>query len=203
MLQRFLSFVLCGDPIALSQIQKHPCSYLVHEPIVPLHGSCDKLVPRCSSQETDRFEEPGPFNSLCQNISHFAAIFLHVHVTFGSKSFVFCYSLWQAVCMYRTRLSHISHVTLRGCLAGCQQCRSAAKSTGGYTVKKFAYFRHRYSLTGVSGSVLSGAIELHEIVTEPVHQVSSLPESGSLIVLGSVLIFGASLLRRRKTERSR
>jgi hypothetical protein len=71
------------------------------------------------------------------------------------------------------------------------------------TVKKFAYFVIGILLLIVSGSVLSGAIELHEIVTEPIHRVSGLPESGGLIVLGSVLIFGASLLRRRKTERSR
>jgi hypothetical protein len=71
------------------------------------------------------------------------------------------------------------------------------------TVKKFAYFVIGIILLTVSGGVLSGAIELHEIVTAPVHRVSSLPESGGLIVLGSVLIFGASLLRRRKDERSR
>lgn len=70
-------------------------------------------------------------------------------------------------------------------------------------MKKLAYFFIGIILLIVCGSALSGAIELHEIVANNIHRVSSLPESGGLIVLGSVLIFGASLLRRRKSERSR
>jgi len=71
-------------------------------------------------------------------------------------------------------------------------------------VKKLAYFFIGIILLIVCGSALSGANELHEIVANNIiHRVSSLPESGGLIVLGSVLIFGASLLRRRKSERSR
>jgi hypothetical protein len=73
----------------------------------------------------------------------------------------------------------------------------------GSTVKKIAYSIIGILLLILCGGVFSGAIELHEIVTTPIHRVSSLPESGGLIVLGSVLIFGASILRRRKAERSR
>jgi len=70
-------------------------------------------------------------------------------------------------------------------------------------VKKLAYFVGGLLLFLIAGSVLSQALELHEIIATPIRRVSSLPESGGLIVLGSVLIFGASILRRRKTERSR
>jgi uncharacterized membrane protein len=70
-------------------------------------------------------------------------------------------------------------------------------------VKKITYSFIGILLLMICGSLLSGANELHEIVTTQIHRVSSLPESGGLIVLGSVLIFGASILRRRKTERGR
>ena len=78
-----------------------------------------------------------------------------------------------------------------------------SNATGGPQVKKIAYFFIGILLLIVCGSVLSGANEVHEIVSTNIHRVSSLPESGGLIVLGSVLIFGASILRRRKAERSR
>jgi hypothetical protein len=70
-------------------------------------------------------------------------------------------------------------------------------------VKKIAYFIFSLLLLILGGSIFSGANELHEVVLNQIHRVSSLPESGSLIVLGSVLIVGASILRRRKAERSR
>lgn len=70
-------------------------------------------------------------------------------------------------------------------------------------VKKIAYFSIGIILLIVCGSVLSGANELHEIVSANIHRVNSLPESGGLVVIGSVLIVGASILRRRKAERSR
>jgi hypothetical protein len=70
-------------------------------------------------------------------------------------------------------------------------------------VKKIAYFIFSLLLLILGGSIFSGANELHEVVSTQIHRVSSLPESGSLIVLGSVLIVGASILRRRKAERSR
>jgi hypothetical protein len=70
-------------------------------------------------------------------------------------------------------------------------------------VKKIAYFAFSVLLLIVGASVFSGANELHEVVSNQIHRVNSLPESGGLIVLGSVLIAGASILRRRKAERSR
>lgn len=70
-------------------------------------------------------------------------------------------------------------------------------------VKKIAYFIFSLLLLILGGSIFSGANELHEVVSNQIHRVSSLPESGSLIVLGSVLIVGANILRRRKAERSR
>jgi hypothetical protein len=70
-------------------------------------------------------------------------------------------------------------------------------------VKKIAYFVFGILLLILWGSIFSGASELHEVVANQIHWVNALPESGGLVVLGSVLIVGASILRRRKTERSR
>ncbi|HZS28383.1 MAG TPA: PEP-CTERM sorting domain-containing protein [Candidatus Angelobacter sp.] len=69
-------------------------------------------------------------------------------------------------------------------------------------MKKFAYFWAGISLLFIC-SVSSGASELHEIIASHIERFNSFPESGSLIVLGSVLIFGASILRRRRAARSR
>ena len=82
-------------------------------------------------------------------------------------------------------------------------CNLKRYTSDGYIVKKFTYFFIGIILLIVCGGALSGANELHETVSNNIHRVSSLPESGGLIVLGSVLIVGASLLRRRKTERGR
>jgi len=49
----------------------------------------------------------------------------------------------------------------------------------------------------------SGAIELHHVIASHIESFNSFPESGGLIVLGSLLIFGASILRRRRAARSR
>jgi hypothetical protein len=70
-------------------------------------------------------------------------------------------------------------------------------------VKKFTYFFVGISLLMLCGSILSGALELHDVVSEHIERFISFPESGGLIVLGSVLIFGASILRRRRAGRSR
>jgi hypothetical protein len=70
-------------------------------------------------------------------------------------------------------------------------------------VKKFTYFFVGIVLITVCGSVLSGAVELHHVISDNIQRFNSFPESGSLIVLGSVLILGASILRRRKAARSR
>jgi len=70
-------------------------------------------------------------------------------------------------------------------------------------VKKFSYLLFGL-LLAVSGSVSSGATELHEAISTNIQRFNSFPESGGLIVLGSVLILGASILRRsRKAARSR
>lgn len=70
-------------------------------------------------------------------------------------------------------------------------------------MKKFAYFRAGISLLFICSSMSSGASELHEIIASHIERFNSFPESGGLIVLGSVLIFGASILRRRRAARSR
>jgi hypothetical protein len=70
-------------------------------------------------------------------------------------------------------------------------------------VKKFTYFFVGISLLTLCGSVVSGALELHDVVSEHIERFTSFPESGGLIVLGSLLIFGASILRRRRAGRSR
>ena len=49
----------------------------------------------------------------------------------------------------------------------------------------------------------SGAIELREVVASHMERFNAFPESGGLIVLGVLLIFGASILRRRRAARSR
>lgn len=65
-------------------------------------------------------------------------------------------------------------------------------------VKKFTY-----SILGIlffvfSGSLLSGALQVHDVISEHIQRFNSFPESGWLIVLGSLLISGASVLRRRR-----
>ncbi|MGC2697702.1 MAG: PEP-CTERM sorting domain-containing protein [Candidatus Angelobacter sp.] len=66
-------------------------------------------------------------------------------------------------------------------------------------MKKFTYFFVGVLLLIVSGS----ALEVHNVVSAHIQRINSFPESGSLIVLGSVLIVGASFLRRRRAARSR
>ena len=73
----------------------------------------------------------------------------------------------------------------------------------GTMVKKITYFIAGILLLVLGGSVLSGAVELHSLLTANIQRFSSFPEYGSLMVLGSVLIFGATILRRKRTARSR
>jgi hypothetical protein len=72
-------------------------------------------------------------------------------------------------------------------------------------VKKISYFLVLLSL--VFGSVLSGALAVHnvnvDVVAEHIERFNLFHESGSLIVLGSVLIMGATFLRRRRAARTR
>jgi hypothetical protein len=77
------------------------------------------------------------------------------------------------------------------------------KSMDWSMVKKFTYFVVGIFLLFISGSVFSGALELHDVISDHVQRFGSFPESGWLIVLGSVLISGAAFLRRRRAARSR
>jgi hypothetical protein len=65
-------------------------------------------------------------------------------------------------------------------------------------VKKFTY-----SIIGVlifvfAGSLFLGALEFHNAIADGVQHFESFPESAWLIVLGSLLISGATVLRRRR-----
>ena len=71
-------------------------------------------------------------------------------------------------------------------------------------MKKFTYSIIGIFLLLISGSVLSGALELHSVISDRMPRLESFPESAWLIVLGSLLISGATFLRRRRAaQRSR
>jgi len=70
-------------------------------------------------------------------------------------------------------------------------------------VKKISYFVPGVLMLLVFGSALSGALEVHNVVAEHIEHFNSFHESGSLIVLGSLLITGATFLRRRRAARTR
>jgi len=65
-------------------------------------------------------------------------------------------------------------------------------------VKKFTYTIIGILLFLLSGSLLSGALQFHNVISENIQRFDSFPESGWLIVLGSLLISGATVLRRRR-----
>ncbi len=65
-------------------------------------------------------------------------------------------------------------------------------------VKKFTYSVIGILLFLLSGSLLSGALQFHNVISEQMQRFDSFPESGWLIVLGSLLISGATVLRRRR-----
>jgi hypothetical protein len=72
----------------------------------------------------------------------------------------------------------------------------------GSTVKKFTYFSIAIFLFFIfAGSVLSGALELHTAISGHMQRFDSFHESWSLVLLGSLLITGATVLRRRKAAR--
>jgi hypothetical protein len=73
----------------------------------------------------------------------------------------------------------------------------------GTIVKKFTYFIIGIFLLFISAGVFSGAVELHSAISDGVQHFQSFPESGWLIVLGSLLITSASFLRRRRAARTR
>jgi len=70
-------------------------------------------------------------------------------------------------------------------------------------VKRFTYFFAAVAFLLIFCSMSSGAIELREVVASHMERFNAFPESGGLIVLGVLLIFGASILRRRRAARSR
>jgi hypothetical protein len=70
-------------------------------------------------------------------------------------------------------------------------------------LKKFTYSIIGIFLLLISGSAFSGALELHNVISDRMQRFDSFPESGWLIVLGSLLISGATFLRRRRAARSR
>lgn len=69
-------------------------------------------------------------------------------------------------------------------------------------MKKIAYLCIGVFLPAFCSSV-AGAAEFHDVISIQLQRINSFPESGSLIVLGSVLISGATILRRRKAARHR
>jgi hypothetical protein len=65
-------------------------------------------------------------------------------------------------------------------------------------VKKFTYSIIGILLFLLSGSLLSGALQFHNVISDGIQRFDSFPESAWLIVLGSLLISGATVLRRRR-----
>ena len=76
-------------------------------------------------------------------------------------------------------------------------------SMGANMVKKFTYFILGLFVILISGSALSGALEFHNVISSGIQRVDSFPESAWLVVLGALLISGATFLRRRRAARSR
>lgn len=70
-------------------------------------------------------------------------------------------------------------------------------------MKKFTYSIVGIFLFLISGSAFGGALELHDVVSEHIQRFGSFPESAWLIALGSLLISGATFLRRRRAARIR
>ncbi|MGZ4843898.1 MAG: hypothetical protein ACXV8M_07275 [Candidatus Angelobacter sp.] len=71
-------------------------------------------------------------------------------------------------------------------------------STDGIMVKKFTYSIIGIFLFLLSGSLFSDALEFHNAIADHIQRFDSFPESGWLIALGSLLISGATVLRRRR-----
>jgi hypothetical protein len=65
-------------------------------------------------------------------------------------------------------------------------------------VKKFTYSIIGTLVFLLSGSLFSGALQFHNVISDGLQRFDSFPESAWLIVLGSLLISGATVLRRRR-----
>ena len=70
-------------------------------------------------------------------------------------------------------------------------------------LKKFTYSVFVFFLLLVSGSVIAGALEFHNVISDGIRKADSFPESAWLIFLGALLISGATFLRRRRAARTR
>jgi hypothetical protein len=70
-------------------------------------------------------------------------------------------------------------------------------------VKKFTYSIIGLFVVLILGSAFSGALAFHNAISNGIQRVDAFPESGWLIVLGSLLISGATFLRRRRAARTR
>jgi hypothetical protein len=70
-------------------------------------------------------------------------------------------------------------------------------------VKKFTYFVFGVFFFLISGNAFAEALEFHSVISDGIQRFDSFPESAWLIVLGSLLISGATFLRRRRAARSR
>lgn len=69
-------------------------------------------------------------------------------------------------------------------------------------MKKFTYISIGIFLIIISGSALSVAFEFHNVISTHMQRFDSFPESGWLIMLGSILIFGATIMRRIRAARA-
>jgi len=107
------------------------------------------------------------------------------------------------------RLQKLAHFSFRDPLPDASVDRPKNRRlaftslTGGIIVKKFTYFLVGIPLLLICGSIYSSALDMHNAFVDRMQWFNSFPESGGLIVIGTVLIFGASVLRRRRAARSR
>lgn len=69
-------------------------------------------------------------------------------------------------------------------------------------MKKFTYAIIGILSFVLSGSLFSGAVQFHNAIADRMQHFESFPESAWLVVLGSLLICGATILRRRRAAAS-
>jgi len=109
---------------------------------------------------------------------------------------------------------HLHQQTLTACnpwgfsTSGCalgplQSDKAITNSTGVPMVKKFTYFVVGIFMILIFGTAFSAALEFQDVISSGMQRVDSFPESAWLIVLGALLISGATFLRRRRAARSR
>jgi hypothetical protein len=89
-------------------------------------------------------------------------------------------------------------VPFRGAHCGFWNANSINDGTDRTMAKKFTYSIIGILFFVLSGSLFSGALQFHNVISDGMQRFDSFPESAWLIVLGSVLISGATVLRRRR-----